>query len=289
MTLPALLLAVTFTAANTEIVIPKDAVPVVSFAAQEAKEFLSQAFGTDIPVVNAPTEGKSSLVLGMNEWAAAAGFSTNALVRDEFVSAARENAVYLLGRDAATTDPVRILPNGGWSPIVFERATTFALYDFLEREAGVRMYFPGELGTVVPRRERIDVADGVRTIRPAFTSRRVQMWHGDWFEPKSKREAHALKTLDFFRLRLETWRRPCCHGSNGFMLRQRFGKEHPEYFALLQNGTRANLPGPRAAGRLCWTSKVVDEMYADAASYLRGESPARRGMLGRDGKSVAWC
>ena len=289
MMLTTLILAVSFTAPNTEIVIPKDAVPVVRFAAEEAKEFLSKTFGAEIPVVHAPTAGKSSLVLGMNEWAAAAGLSTNALSRDAFVCAAKGNAVYLLGRDDAETDPKRVLPHGSWGSIEFERATTFALYDFLEREAGVRMYFPGELGTIVPRRARLDVAEGVRTVEPAFTSRLVQMWHGDWFSPMSEREAHALKTLDFFRLRFETWRKPCCHGSTGFMLRQRFGKEHPEYFALLQNGTRANLPGPRAAGRLCWTSKVLDEMYSDAASYLRGEPPEKRGMLGRNGKSVYWC
>ena len=286
--LSPLILAVTFTASNAEIVIPKDAVPVVRFAAAEAKTFLSQSLGAEVPVVNAPTAGKSSLILGMNEWAAAAGLSTNGLPRDAFVSAAKGSAVYLLGYDHPTVDPEKVLAYGDWGPIEFARATTFALYHFLAREAGVRMYFPGELGTVVPRRGSIEVAEGVRTVKPAFTSRLVQMWHGEWFEPKTKREVHILKTLDFFRLRLETWRRPCCHGSLGFSLRERFGKDHPEYFALLQNGTRANVPGPRAAGRLCWTSKVVDEMYADAASYLRGEGPEVRGLLSRDLKKFAW-
>ena len=58
---------VKLTADNGEIVIAKDAVPVVRFAAEEARTLLGQAFGRELPVVNAPTPGKASLVLGMNE------------------------------------------------------------------------------------------------------------------------------------------------------------------------------------------------------------------------------
>ena len=61
--------AVTFTAANAEIVVRPGAEPVVRFAAKEAKTFLSEVLGADVPVVDAPTDGRASLVLGSNAFA----------------------------------------------------------------------------------------------------------------------------------------------------------------------------------------------------------------------------
>ena len=143
--------AVTFTAANAEIVVRPGAEPVVRFAAKEAKTFLSEVLGADVPVVDAPTDGRASLVLGSNAWADGAGLSTNAMERDEFVIAARGSRVYVLGRDSATVDPEWVLLHGGWSSVLFERSTMFGVYDFLERFARVRFYFPGELGTIPNR------------------------------------------------------------------------------------------------------------------------------------------
>ena len=283
-----LMLAATLTAANAEIVIPKDATPVVRFAAKEAQEILSEALGAEVPVVSAPTDGKSSLVLGMNAWAAAAGLSTNDLSRDEFVSAAKGNRIYLFGRDSATVDPAKVLRYGDWGPVCFERATTFAVYDFLERYAGARFYFPGPLGTCVPRHTGIEVPEGVRRTKPAYMSRLVQMWSGEYFEPTKDR---TEKTLDFFRLRFETDRKPCCHGSTGFMLQRRFGETHPEYFALRSSGARALVDDPSkrlGSGEVCWSSAVKDEIVRDIESHCRGEGPEVRGLLSRDGRQLAW-
>ena len=167
--------AVTFTAANAEIVVRPDAEPVVRFAAKEAKTFLSEVLGAEVPVVNAPSDGKASLVLGSNAWADGAGLSTNAMERDEFVIAARGSRVYVLGRDSATVDPEWVLQHGGWSSVLFERSTMFGVYDFLERFACVRFYFPGELGTVVPKASSVTVRGGV-SVKPDFSSRNIGFW-----------------------------------------------------------------------------------------------------------------
>ena len=161
--------SVSFTAADAEIVIAVKASPVLRFAAKEAKTFLSQVLGVDVPIVNEPSQGKASLVLGANGWADAAGFTTNSLVRDAYTIAAKGSCVYVLGRDSATVDPEWVLKHGGWSSVLFERATMFGVYDFLERFAKVRFYFPGELGTIVPKAAAVVVRDGV-TVSPDFTS-----------------------------------------------------------------------------------------------------------------------
>jgi hypothetical protein len=43
---------VVFTPSNAEIVIPAKATKVVRFAAKEAKTFLSEVLGADVPIVN---------------------------------------------------------------------------------------------------------------------------------------------------------------------------------------------------------------------------------------------
>ena len=228
-------------------------------------------------------------MLGSNAWADGAGLSTNAMARDEFLVAARGSRVYVLGRDSATVDPEWVLQHGGWSSVLFERATMFGVYDFLERFAGVRFYFPGELGTIVPKAPSVTVRGSV-SVKPDFSSRFMQAWDGQYMEPD---KGGYKKTLNYFRLRYETFRLPCCHGSNGMMYTTRFGKSNPEYFALMQDGTRCTsverVSTAVQPGQLCWSSGIVDEMYMDAASYLKGEPASVRGIPSRDVKGkFAW-
>ena len=126
---------VSLTAANAEVVAADSAPGAVNFAAKELSDLLGKALGGLVKVVNAPTEGKASIVLGSNDWTRAAGIDTAALERDEFVIKVKGGKVYIAGRDA----------EGGESTLKgkHERATLFGVYEFLYRYADVRMYFPG--------------------------------------------------------------------------------------------------------------------------------------------------
>ena len=46
-----------------------------------------------------------------------------------------------------------------------ESATVHGVYEFLERYFGVRYYFPGELGTIIPRHSRVEIADADFTVK----------------------------------------------------------------------------------------------------------------------------
>ena len=271
--------SVRLTADGAEVVIAPDAPKTVRFAADEMTNLLAQTFGRTVPIMNAPTEGRTSVVLGDNAWSHAAGIDVAGIARDGFVIRTAANRVYIAGRDDDRADPRIVLTCGGWGSILFERATMFGVYEFLERFAGARFYFPGELGTIIPRKDALEVACDL-SVKPDFTSRFLQMWHGDYFEPDPK---NRQKTLDYFRLRFETMRVPACHGSRSFMLQRRFGKTHPEYFCLLPNGQRDvfedRVFDSVQPGQLCWTSDVVDEMLKDALSYLRGEPASVRGVF----------
>ena len=64
--------AVTLTPGNVEVVAVKGAPYSVGFAANELSEMLGKAFGAPVKVVEAPTEGKASIILGSNVWTRAA-------------------------------------------------------------------------------------------------------------------------------------------------------------------------------------------------------------------------
>ena len=282
--------AATLTKDNLEIVAAADAAPVVRFAVEEMTNFLSRVLGAPIPVRQAPGESRVSIFLGDSEWARSAGIDVPSLARDAFVIKAVGNRIYIAGRDDPKKDPKALLLSGGWGSVLYERATSFGVYEFLERFAGVRFYFPGDLGTIVPKRESIEV-NGEFAVRPDFTSRFLQMWSGTYFEPDPKNRS---KTLDYYRLRFETIRAPACHGSNGFRYQRRFAKTHPEYFCLLPNGRRdvfeKRVFEGVQPGQLCWSSGIVEEMYKDARSYLLGEKADVRGipsLYHKDGR-FAW-
>lgn len=280
----------TLTKDNVEVVVAADAVPAVKFASEEMTSFLARVLGAPIPVVASPSAHRTCIFLGDSEWSRAAGVDVSSLARDAFVIKTIGERIYIAGRDDSMKDPRRLLNSGGWGSVLYERATSFGVYEFLERFAGVRFYFPGELGTIVPKRVSIEV-DGELVVSPDFTSRFLQIWSGEYFEPDPKNYA---KTLDYYRLRFETFRVPACHGSNGFKYQRRFAATNPEYFCLLPNGRR-DLSEKRILegvhpGQLCWSSGVVEEMYRDARSYLIGEKADVRKVpsFGGKGGGYGW-
>lgn len=288
--LTGLLLAVALTSANTEIVVETNAPKTTRFAAKELSSLLSSCLGGPIAVTNAATPGMMSIMLGESQASRAAGIDVAGLKRDGFVIDV-DAQIVIAGRDDAEADPEQAILRGGVWTQMYERGTLFGVYEFLERFAGCRFYFPGELGTITPRRESLDVPEGRISESPAYdlARRYSTFWDGEY--PKALRiftngTAYAERVLQYYRNRCETAYIPCCHGSNHFRYPDRFGKSHPEYFALVDAATgKRSLPDGKTkhSGQLCWTSDVVEEIYKDVRSYLSGEPASVRGipMYGR--------
>lgn len=280
-----LLLTVVLTSANTEIVIDHEAPKTTRFAAKELSDLLSACLGGPIAVTNVTTSGKIAIVLGDSKACRSIGIDLGVLKRDSFVIDVGSQIV-IAGRDDTVADPEQAILKGSvWSQM-YERGTLFGVYEFLERFAGCRFYFPGELGTITPCRESLDIPNGRILETPAFdlARRYSTFWDGEY--PESLRiftngTAYAERVLQYYRNRGETAYIPCCHGSNHFHYPERFGKEHPEYFALLdEKAGRRSLPDGKShhMGQLCWSSAVTEEVYADVRSYLSGESAFVRGI-----------
>ncbi|MEI3005660.1 MAG: DUF4838 domain-containing protein [Victivallales bacterium] len=221
-----------------ELVVPKTASPSAKFAGQEAAEQLSRAFGSSIAVRNAPSGRNPAVVIGDAELAGKFGIDLKNFDRDGFIIRTHGKNVLIIGRDDPKLDPRRGILMPG---LKGEMATLFGTYDFLERFAGIRYYFPGKIGTVIPQPKdwalpEIDIYDRPDFIQRRFTDynhggRPVHYYEGaDW-----KKTGGASNKL---RNRHETFMIPNVHGLAYYGYQYRFGKEHPEYFALDGAGKR---------------------------------------------------
>ena len=138
------------------------------------------------------------------------------LNRDGYVIEAATNVLRIFGNDddVADVNATAALPGEAiWQPC-FRRGTLFGVYAFLERFAGVRMYFPGELGTCVLSAERIAVPEGRIVESPAFSVRRYGYEDGPVAkEILARMNETDFKRLNWYRLRMETYHLRCCHGA----------------------------------------------------------------------------
>ena len=258
-----------------DVVVERKAPPAVRFAADELTNFLAQAFGAAVPIVDEPSD-RTAIVLGDSKWSREAGIDVDSKPRDTFFIKTAPNRVYLAGRDHPRHNPL-VAPSFSRS---LERATSFAVYAFLEDYAGVRFYFPGELGTVVPKKSLIVVPDVDRAVTPDFA---VREWYSGkrayWFgKTENDAERDFMERLDWLRLRMGTKKIPLCHGTRNFKYVERFGKTHPEYFSLKTNGSRTIESAVGHSGHLCWTSPIVEEIYQDVKAALTGKKPSDRGI-----------
>ena len=273
-------LAATFTADNLEIVAARGASPVVKFAAKEAKTFLSRTLGAEIPVVAEPGAGKAHLFLGASRWAEEAGASASGVATDGFALLSKGDDVFIVGEDAPGIDPAARLKSPWWGSHCYDHGTLNGVYAFLERVAGVRFYFAGDLGTCVARKGALKVPEGRVVKEPALTIRKWSEYaDGEWVDgPDAKRALHPMKALNLLRNRASTRNYGCCHGLNGFCYVERFGESHPEYFAVNYKGDRMIEGKGWARGHLCFSSGIRDEIFKDCLSYLKGEDPSVRGV-----------
>ncbi|MBQ7694340.1 MAG: DUF4838 domain-containing protein [Lentisphaeria bacterium] len=276
---------------NFEVVIPARPAPVVKYSAKVLAETLGKMFDCKVPVVTAPTAGKISLCPGDTKLAKQLGLDLAKLDRDGYYIRTAGNKVLMIGRDNPTANPPVHVGN-------HERATFFATLEFLERFCGVRFYFPGEMGTVIPRRNEIvlpgiDLAD-----RPDMQYRTFyfKTW-GPIMDGQKFAYTGAPKNLSGAAnliLRTSTLHVPNCHGLRYLGLVERFGKTHPEYFALNANGSRwngatkvgnSNYDG----GHICLScEEVKNEVLKDAEACLTGQPASVRGVLNGSGK-VGWA
>ncbi len=257
------------------IVIPESA-PVLKFAAEELQRFLLQAAGIRAQITAAPVKGRISLILGDNKYARSAGLDVRRLASEGFFIKRQGKHIFLLGVDDPAFDPAR----NRWK-MWGKRGTLTAVYDFLERFAGVRFYFPGEYGTVVPAGKGLLLPDHIDIVdRPDLISRENYSGHKSRWYDKKDTFFGSLKgfNLSFLRQRYSDRALPFGHGLAYLDLIKRFGNSNPEYFALMPDGQRYKEPGMVHPGHICYNSGITEEIYKDIKAFFTGKPASSRGI-----------
>ncbi len=275
---------------DAEIVLRADAPYATRLAAEELNFFLKGIFGDPLAVVARETPGKTAIVLGGGDARLESldrdGYIIEVVRREGGVAPSRNAAgrqvgvVRIVGNDDDVADVAKaaFLPDEApWQPC-FRRGTLFGVYAFLERFAGVRMYFPGELGTHVPRAERIVVQEGNLEESPAFSVRRYG--YADGPVPQElldgmvgrdgpiapQKDATAFKRLNWYRLRMETYHLRCCHGAKTHCLA-------PETWDAIFTNACAVIGGPLGERALPGAdggeAVVFDAMPKDGFTWVR--------------------
>ena len=259
-------------AEKLEIVLPAET-PLLKFAAAELQTFLEQATGRKPPVVKEPHADSVSLILGDNVYAVKAGLKVSALPEQGYFIRRIGSRIYLAGKDSATDAPSQ----NRWAQC-YRRGTLSAVYDFLERFADARFFFPGEMGTIIPAKGALMLPPVIDILeRPDFTDRRFLHYDGKWYEGDGSYGGVKGINLNLLRLRMTENIIPFGHGLAYMDYLRRF-KDHPEYFALMPDGRRHNDEGFVHTGHLCFNSGIREEIYQDAKTYLTGGSAQSRGL-----------
>ena len=248
--------------------------PVVAYAAKELQSMLEQAMGCKPAIVEKPSPRVFSIILGDGNAAREAGLNVADLPDEGFFIRRQGNKLFIAGRDDDTRTPA----NPGFN-VFYPRGTLTGIYDFLERFAGAGFFFPGPFGTVIPARgglflpENIDITDAPDMFfrRFSLSGRPEEHYYGNY-------DVQSLRRQLLPRLRESEKRYPFTHALNQLQLIRRFGKSHPEYFALMPNGKRDNDPKQKLPGHLCFSSEVREEIIQDAIAYYSGKDAKTRGL-----------
>ncbi|MBO5724428.1 MAG: DUF4838 domain-containing protein, partial [Lentisphaeria bacterium] len=259
---------------NFEIVVEKST-PLLRFAAQELQAFLHKSTGVKPAVATRPSGRSFALILGDNSFLRKAGMDVKKLPAEGYYIVRKGSAVFLAGQD----DPVMAPPGNNWQQ-VYKRGSLSAVYDFLERFTGARFFFSGPHGTVIPVKGFVELPAKIRIVE------RPDMSHRNYYHGKTilypgyrsgKNYPHG-DTLTRVRLRFSENLVEYGHGQCYLDLIGRFGKSHPEYFALMPDGRRCKEKDIPHTGHLCYNSGVVEELYQDAKAFLTGKAPPTRNL-----------
>ena len=255
-------------------IVKTDRKPVNAYAAREMQKLLETATGRKAAIVDTPSPGAFSIILGDCAAARKAGIDVSKLPDEGFVIKRQGSRLFIAGRDDESRSP----DQPGYS-VFYERGTLTGVYDFLERFAGIRFYFPGPVGTVIPRRNGLYLPGVIEvTDSPDMPMRRFTLDGRPTENYYGKYNIQTLRRTLLPRMRESEKRYPFTHALNALDLMKRFGKSHPEYFALRPDGRRDNNPKLKLPGQLCFESQVREEIIQDAIAFYSGKSASSRGL-----------
>ncbi len=216
--------------AGSVIVIPAKASKYERFAAEELQEFARKISGATLEIVSEDTLPAGPAVIIGNH-PANAGLAAELESKcggsyDRFAWRVKDDKLHF---SSPTGDGI-----------------AWAVWDWLEKTQGVAFLMPGKYGTYWPSAKTLHAADGTTLERPALAFRSYSIGVPKFMQDDTE---HGLPVADIFRYRqrfnMWTTLDPADtygwlgsgHSYAHYLPIERYGKEHPEWYAM-QNGVR---------------------------------------------------
>lgn len=266
------------------VVTPEGAGSVVRYAAQELEYHVERATGVRLPVVSeaaVPPGVRSRIYLGDTAAARAAGIRVTELPAEGFALRTGDGALYIVGDDGRS-DPLDRDTRAG---------TLFGVYEWLERDLGVRWLWPGELGTCVPKAREVTARPVRETGAPRFFQRYLRPGLGFQsthpalgFTPKAAAEYARNQTIFLRRHRIGR-SQPMSYGHAFTDWWDRYGEAHPEWFQLLPNGKR----GPAKKGARFSMCVSNPELQAEIVRRWKERGAGQRFLNAVENDTLALC
>jgi hypothetical protein len=249
------------------------------YAARELARHVEKATGITLPVAveaDIPIAYPYRIYLGNTAAARAQGIVVEDLPKESCILRTIGTNLFVVGKD----EELRYVGHdvGG---------TLFGVYELLDRYLGVRWLWPGELGIYVPKADRVALPGNLNeTVAPAFTTTLFRRGLVDKalqsYDPAVARIAFSKTGLRAYSdglrdylIRHRAWQRSKqsewpprpSYWFSHLNLWPKYGKTHPEFFAMHPDGRR----GPSREGRddaaLCVSNPnlhkvIIEEVWA---------------------------
>ena len=219
------------------IVIPDNPVPGVSLAAKELAYHLRCATGKKLPVIkeSAVKAGEKYFYLGDCKYNAA--LKGSSMPWNTGVIKVNKDSIQFAGLDGSS----RVIHDTN------SCGTLFAVYEFLEKNLGVRWIWPGKYGEVIPRCRKLAIKEGITTVKPVLISSEFRSYPDKrlaakgWSSVKAMNSYFNTERLWLLRHRFSK-NRQFMAGHAFSTYYKRYHKTNPEFFSLLPNGKRTLSP-----------------------------------------------
>jgi len=258
----------------------------VPLAAVELADYLQKVSGVRPEIA---TETQKGIEAATRIYIGHCKANTDLVVQpEEFVIRTKGKDLHIRGGDSA--------PDG-----LICQGTLFGVYDFIERELDVRWLFPGEYGEAVPKRSTITIPDIDRREQPRIAKRKVRnqaVTREDTFAPVLQKwgvptaawkAAQGPEATGAWFRRMRLGARIEIEGGHAYAgWWEKYGKEHPEWFALQPDSTRTQKPERE---RLCKSNPALwDEIARVRIAEFQADPSKRMASLApNDGGANKWC
>jgi hypothetical protein len=243
-----------------EVVCAAGANAATALAARELRTWFEAATGVKIPQVTEPTAGRKHVFVGPNPWSAKAGVTTEGLKPEGYRLKTAGDDVHVVGMDVqrGSLEPKRVSST--------QTGSLSGVFDLLERCLGIQFLWHDRLGTIIPKCERVTVPDLDIETSPAWTYRFLA------YSP----EGMCGQEMFARRLRLgHSHTVTHSHAWHQILPVEKYGQEHPEWFAEIEGKRRTSYYLERHGGQVCTTNPEVVAVFAQAANDYFHAHPER--------------